>query len=214
MGWCWRFLGEENPDYQFVLHDEDADRVVAAGYTGPIVWDGVDARLPDSFDEAIVQVVNARRTGKPVDTLCAMAAEIPPLERSRGLAAEVLRGMREIAARHGLARIVAPVRPSWKERYPLAPIERYVTWRREDGTLLDPWMRVHERLGARVARRMPQSLRITGTVAEWESWTGMALPETASYVFPRGLAPLQVDREADRCTYWEPNVWVVHPDVV
>ncbi|MGH3343280.1 MAG: hypothetical protein ACRDPK_10440 [Carbonactinosporaceae bacterium] len=121
MGWCWRFLREENLDYQFVLHDE-----------------------------AIVQVVNARRTGKPVNALCAMAAEIPPLERSRGLAAEVLRGMRGIAARHGLARLVAPVRPSWKDRYPLTPIERYVTWRREDGTLLDPWMRVHERLGARV----------------------------------------------------------------
>jgi hypothetical protein len=50
--------------------------------------------------------------------------------------------MRTIAERQGLTHLVAPVRPSLKERYPLAPIERYVQWRREDGQLLDPWMRV------------------------------------------------------------------------
>jgi hypothetical protein len=29
-------------------------------------------------------------------------------------------------------------------------------------------------------------------------------------VFPRCLAPLHVDRDADAGTYWEPNVWIVH----
>ena len=69
------------------------------------------------------------------------------------------------------------MRPSWKERYPLTPIERYVTWRRDDGTLLDPWMRLHERLGARVGPPLPESMLITGTVAEWSSWTGLAFPD-------------------------------------
>jgi hypothetical protein len=107
---------------------------------------------------------------------------------------------------------VAPVRPSSKDRYPLAPIESYVTWRREDGELLDPWMRVHERLGARIATTMPQSLRITGTVEEWTSWTGLAFPVSGSYVFPAGLAPVDIDVEADIGAYWEPNVWMIHPD--
>ena len=121
--------------------------------------------------------------------------------------------MRELARRQGLTRFVAPVRPSWKERYPLTPIERYVRWRRSDGQLLDPWMRLHERLGARVGLPLPRSLRITGSVQEWEAWTGLSLPESGAYVFPHGLAPLQLDREAGHGTYWEPNVWMVHPDV-
>jgi hypothetical protein len=50
-------------------------------------------------------------------------------------------------------------------------------------------------------------------VAEWEAWTGLALPDSGAYVFPDGLAPLRVDREADRATYWEPNVWMVHPEL-
>ena len=126
---------------------------------------------------------------------------------------QLLEAMSELARRHGLQRVVAPVRPSSKHLYPLTPIERYVTWRREDGQLLDPWMRVHERLGARVATPLPESLRITGTVAEWESWTQMAFPESGTYVFPEGLATLDVDREADRGSYWEPNVWMIHPEL-
>jgi hypothetical protein len=58
-------------------------------------------------------------------------------------------------------------------------------------------MRLHERLGARVATALPHSLRITGTVREWETWTDLALPESGAYVFPHDLAPLSVDRDAD-----------------
>jgi hypothetical protein len=38
----------------------------------------------------------------------------------------------------------------------------------------------------------------------------MPFPESGSYVFPAGLAPLGVDREADIGSYWEPNVGLVH----
>ena len=62
----------------------------------------------------------------------------------------------------------------------------------------------------RVLRPAPRSVRITGTVAEWEDWTGMAFPESDEYVFPGGLATLTVDREEDRGLYFEPNVWMVH----
>lgn len=209
----WGHLDEELPDFQFVLYDEAADEVVAEGHTGPLWWSGVDAELPDGIDSAIVQVFERARAGQPVNTLCALAAESPRDGRRRGLAVEILQGMRTLAERHGLTHLVAPVRPSLKEQYPLAPIERYVTWRRDDGQLLDPWMRVHERLGARVATPLPRSMRISGTVAEWESWTGLVFPDSGAYVFPEGLAPLEVDRDADHGAYWEPNVWMVHPDI-
>ena len=93
---------------------------------------------------------------------------------------------------------------------PLIPIDRYAAWRRADGLLFDPWMRVHERLGATVLKPEPRSLRITGTVAEWEEWTSMSFPESGEYWFPRALATLAVDRGSDHAEYWEPNVWMEH----
>ncbi len=102
------------------------------------------------------------------------------------------------------------MRPSLKERYPLAPIERYARWTRPDGQPFDPWIRTHTRRGGEIVAPAPRSMRITGTVAEWEAWTGLDLPDDGEYVFPHGLAPVLVDRGADLGTYWEPNVWIVH----
>jgi hypothetical protein len=41
----------------------------------------------------------------------------------------------------------------------------------------------------------------------------MAFPDSGEYVFPEGLAPVHIDRSTDRGSYWEPNVWMVHPDL-
>jgi hypothetical protein len=49
-----------------------------------------------------------------------------------------------------------------------------------------------------------------GTVAQWEAWTGVALPGSGDFVLPDLLAPLRVDHAADRCIYVEPNVWMEH----
>jgi len=97
-----------------------------------------------------------------------------------------------------------------KERYPTIPIEHYVRWTRDDGSSFDPWIRVHTGIGARIGPAIPESMRITGTVADWESWTKMAFPESGDYVFPNGLAMLHIDRERDAGEYWEPNVWLIH----
>jgi hypothetical protein len=89
-------------------------------------------------------------------------------------------------------------------------MQRYVAWRRPDGTHFDPWLRTHERLGAEIAGVAPRSSSIPGSVAEWEEWAQLAFPETAAYVVPGALVPVEIDRELDTGLYVEPNVWMVH----
>ena len=209
----WGHLDHELPDYQFVLYDDHLDQVVAEGHTGPFRWDGAQQSLPPGIDAVLELILTQHRAGEAPNTLCALAAETPRQNQARGMASQLLNAMRTIATRQRLIHLVAPVRPSLKERYPLTRIERYITWRRNDQQLFDPWMRVHERLGARVATPLPQSMLITGTVEDWEGWTSMAFPESGDYTFPQGLATLAIDRETNRGTYWEPNVWMIHPDI-
>jgi hypothetical protein len=51
---------------------------------------------------------------------------------------------------------------------------------------------------------------ITGTVTEWEQWTGMAFPESGRYVVPDALDLVDISREKDRGTYAETNLWMSH----
>ena len=206
----WPELEHVFPEFQFVLYDDDADEVVAEGYTIPCAWDGTVEGLPAGIDGVVEQGFELRERGGDASALSALAIVVPPKNQERGLSSVMIGGMRTIAAAHGLRHLIAPVRPLLKERYPLTPIERYARWTRDDGLPFDPWLRVHRRLGAELLRPEPRSLRITGSVREWEAWTGMTFPESGEYVFPHGLAPLTIDVEADRGAYWEPNVWMRH----
>ncbi len=122
----------------------------------------------------------------------------------------IIRAMRQLAREAGLQRMIAPVRPNLKHRYPLIPMQNYITWTTADALPFDPWMRVHARLGAHIVNPCNRSMTLGGRVAEWESWTGVAIPGSGEFVLPELLAPLHVDHAADRCTYVEPNVWMEH----
>jgi GNAT superfamily N-acetyltransferase len=203
----WGRLFEEFPSFQFILYD---DEVLGEGHTVPCQWDGTPEGLGEGIDAMIVAAFEAHRTGRPADALCALAAEIRPSFQGRGLARRVIDAMAELTRDAGLAHLIAPVRPSFKARYPITPIEHYVSWTNEAGEAFDPWIRVHLRRGGTIMKPVPRSLRITGTIAEWEQWTGMRFPEDGDYTFPEGLAPMQIDRASDLGSYWEPNVWIVH----
>ncbi|MCZ0982829.1 N-acetyltransferase [Streptomyces diastatochromogenes] len=174
----------------------------AAGTAPPGTWVG-----PGRLDRPRLR--GPRRRPLP-GALCALGIEVAEDHQGRGLSKVLLDAMADTARRAGLGTVLVPVRPTWKERYPLVPIERYAAWTRDDGTPFDPWIRTQVGAGGTIAAASAHSSRITGTVAEWEHWTGLALPEDGEYVFPGGLAPLQVDRARDRGAYWEPGVWITH----
>jgi GNAT superfamily N-acetyltransferase len=201
----WGRLTEERAEFQFHLVDE-GDEILARARSIPLRWNRSVGDLPAGIDGAIARGFDEEEA----NVLCALVIMVPRALQGRGLSAVAVEAMADLARRHGLEALIAPVRPSWKERYPLVPIERYAAWRRPDGLLLDPWMRVHERLGARVLKPEPHSLRITGAVAEWEEWTAMRFPESGEYWFPGGLATVRIDRDGDTGSYWEPNVWMEH----
>jgi GNAT superfamily N-acetyltransferase len=206
----WDQLYTTFPEWQFVLVDAAAGQVLAEGHTIPVAWDGTDTGLGPGIDASIAAGFALRAAGGTPSAVCALAAEIPPRHQGRGLSPVMLRAMAGLATDAGLAHLIAPVRPNLKERYPTIAIGRYAAWTREDGTPFDPWIRVHTRLGARLGPALPRSMSITGSVADWESWTGMRFPETGEYVFPKGLATVHIDRDRDTGQYWEPNVWLIH----
>jgi GNAT superfamily N-acetyltransferase len=196
------------PQYDVLLLDDG--QVVAGGWAVPIQWDGTVATLPDGYDGPLVSAVTDLEDSTPADTLCIMAAAVKADQQGGGLAGKTLAALRERAATAGLQRVIAPVRPALKSRYPLTPMESFARWARSDGLHIDPWIRTHQRLGASILAPAPRSMIITGTVTEWESWAAMAFPESGQYVVPDALDLVTIDREQDRGTYAETNLWMRH----
>jgi GNAT superfamily N-acetyltransferase len=201
----FRALVPRYADFQALFIDRRTNQIIARGRTIPFRWDGTLADLPSGIDALGPRALS--EDGPPT-ALSALAAEVDDAYQGSGLSKLMILTMAALARAHGLRSLVAPVRPNWKDRYPLIPIDRYAAWTRPDGLPFDPWMRVHARLGARILRPAPHSLHIAAPVENWQAWTGMAFPEDGQYVFPHGLAPLAVSGgEGD---YWEPNVWMSH----
>jgi GNAT superfamily N-acetyltransferase len=208
-----RLLGrviEEDAEFQFYAWDDEREEVVAVGMAVPAWWDGDATSLPDGGLDAVVETRFAEGAAEPT-VLSALQILIAPECRRHGLSSRMIGRMAEIGRDHGLDTLIAPVRPTLKDRYPLTPMERYIEWRRADGTHFDPWLRTHERLGAEIVKVAPQSTSSPGSVAEWEEWAQMAFPETGTYVVPGALVPVEIDCERDEGLYVEPNVWMVHP---
>jgi len=203
-----RYFGALFPKHaerQILIVDDRVDEVVARGRTIPFRWEGSLEDLPRGIDATGLRAVDEEA---PPTALSALAAEVLTDYQGRGLSGVLIDAMAAVARRSGLRPLVAPVRPSLKDRYPLIPIDRYVRWRRGDGLPFDPWLRVHARRGGSILRPESESMEITRSISDWEGWVGMPFPDDGDYVFPGGLAPLTANEGVGH--YWEPNVWVLH----
>ncbi len=189
---------------------DDQDQPAATGWGVPIRWTGELTDLPSGYTDTTRRAVELHERGEQPDTFVICGGIVNRQLARRGVAGELIAALRDLPATSALSRVIAPVRPTLKPAYPLIPIETFAGWRRPDGLPLDPWLRTHVRAGGTIIATADRSQAMTGSVAEWESWTGLSLPSTGHYVIPNGLSTLYIDRERDLGTYVEGNVWVRH----
>lgn len=205
----WARFYDELSDTVLVL--VQGDKLIAAGFTVPVIWDGTPENLPESIEAVILNGLHVKRHGLQANTLIPIGALVDSDVQGKGLSAKVLGEMKTLARSLGLTSLVVPVRPTKKSQYPLQSIADYSTWRNSDGYLFDPWLRVHEKLGAEIIHIAESTLEVASSLSNWSTWTNMTFPVSGKYVVPGALMPIIVDTDKDIATYHEPNVWMLHP---
>jgi hypothetical protein len=198
--------------------------------------------LPASMGESEIFTDPARtRTERP-NALSAISITVTREHRSKGLAEVIIGAMKRSAIKENLEMMVVPLRPTRKSEFPTVAMDDYITWpaasisascskeKKVNPNLpYDPWLRKHLQLGAKVAKVASCSMRVEGSVAEWQNWTGLdfrrivdskqAMPfriehgssrQCIKVIFPGGLVPLLYYVEEQWCVYIEPNVWLYH----
>lgn len=200
--------------FQFLAIGRGADSediLLGASHSIPFAWPGLDEdTLPDGgWDHVIETGIAAARTGTRVNALSALAVMVDPDHRQSTVAETLIANMKTTARHHGLDALVVPLRPTRKKDYPLAPFSDYVGWTSASGEPFDPWIRKHCRLGGRMVKVAPRSMRVSAPAGQWEAWTGLRFPVPGPYHVPGALVPVHFD-ENGIGTYVEPNLWVRH----
>jgi len=200
----------ELAEFMVALLDDEGG-VVARGLSVPFVWDGEDASLSDrGWDAVLEQAADDLDRGRAATAVAALEITIAQAHQGRGLTGQMIRGLIDNARRLGFGDLVGPVRPVGKVAEPHTAMAVYAARTRPDGAPVDPWLRAHWRAGGRTVGVCTHSMRIPGSLAEWEDWTGVRFESSGPHVVPGGLVPVMVDIARDEAVYVEPNVWVHH----
>ncbi len=209
----WMKFIELFREYQLLLVHEDD--ILAVVNTVPLSFKESLDRLPDEgWDWGVEKSVRDHENGAEPNTLMGVQIVVNREHQGKGLSSAAVEEMKRIASGMGLERLILPARPSEKSRYPLIPIEEYITWKNEDGLPFDSWLRVHVRSGGEIIGVCSRAMQIPGSIAQWREWTGMEFPGSGSYIVPGALNPVSMDLESDRGLYVEPNVWIIHDRLV
>jgi GNAT superfamily N-acetyltransferase len=186
----------------------DGSQVVGFLNSVPLPFLGDDDLPEEGWDWAMEAAT--RRLVTESTVACGIQIVIDPDLHGQGYARAMVSHMKETAAAHGCDRLYVPIRPTRKSEYPTESMREYAQRVTEGGEPFDPWQQVHVSLGAKVIGPCDLAMVISGTVAEWEEWTGLGFDSDGEVTVPGALAPVTVDIEADLITYVEPNLWLRH----
>ncbi|MFG2297548.1 N-acetyltransferase [Streptomyces sp. NPDC048603] len=201
---------KELPEY--VLIATEGDTVVARAFSVPFAQhaEGRGELPARGWDQVLLWAFSDLRHEREPDTVSAIEISVARDRQGEGLSGRMLAALRENARSRGYAEVVAPVRPNAKPAEPDASIHEYAYRTREDGLPHDPWLRVHVRAGGVIDSVAPASMTISGSLAEWRSWTGLPFDQAGPVRVPGALVPVDCDPEQGFAVYVEPNVWVRH----
>jgi GNAT superfamily N-acetyltransferase len=206
------YLKEHFSAHCLLAIDRQTGKAVAKAHSVPLSHaDPIDEGLPEAgWDWAIRQSAHDRLRGTTPVIASALEILVRPDLRGSGLSSVMLTAMRENIAKLGFRDLVAPVRPTGRQGQIFTPIDEYAHSTRPDGLPVDPWLRVHARLGGRIVNVAHASMVMPGTLAQWREWTGLPFDQDGPVEVPHALVPVHCDLTQDTAVYVEPNVWVHH----
>ena len=194
------------PEYQLCLVDTETDYPVAVANSVPFACSGPHELPAEGWDWVVETAV--RTKDKRPNMLGGLAVSVPAIHRSKGYARVMIRSLIDLAKSKGLNGVVVPVRPTAKAQHPWVPIADYMSWTDEIGRPYDPWLRSHVSVGGKLIGPCERSIVVREPVAFWESWSKVRFERSGDYTIEGALAPVEIDLDAQRGTYEEPNVWV------
>ncbi|MEZ5929899.1 MAG: hypothetical protein R3C55_15640 [Parvularculaceae bacterium] len=193
-------------DFHFFILDSDTGEAAAVNVNVPLCWDKMPSDLP-TYNGLLERCLVESRAGKHPTALVGILGAVAPKYQGHGISNLLLTATSKILHEHAISSYLSPVRPSNKQLYPNFSFDEFLSWRTDDGDLVDPWLNHFIRIGAQRLGVAYDAITMTAPLTKWTEWTGMLFPVTGDYVIPGGHRLLRVDREKGVATYAEDHLW-------
>lgn len=205
----WEKMITYYKEYQLLfLHD---GKIVCVFNCMPMNLDITDEELPEeAFNWGLEKGIKDFEDGKEINAALGVQIIIPSEYQGKGISSIAVVEIKKICAQKGIKKLIIPIRPTLKSKYPINDMDNYINWKNVKGLPFDPWLRVHVKQKGKIIRTCKSAVEIKGTIKQWEGWTNMKFPESGWYVVKGALCPIKIDTEKNLGIYIEPNVWVSH----
>ena len=188
-----KMIGYFNEYQLLFLHN---DKIICVFNCMPMNHDFSDEELPeDAFDWGLEKGIKDFEDGKEINAALGVQVIISKEYQGKGLSSIAVVEIKNMCAKMGIRKLIIPVRPTLKSKYPINDIDNYIKWKNEKRLPFDPWLRVHIEQNGKIIKVCNEALKIKGTVKQWEKWTQMSFPESGMYVVEGALCPIRIDRE-------------------
>ncbi len=115
-----------------------------------------------------------------------MAVVISKKHLGKGISSKIINNLKKLAKSYAYSNLIFPVRPTLKSQYPTISMDDYINWKK-DNLPFDPWLRVHIKIGAEILKVANPSMKVRGTVSDWQRKDGYAFRRKQQIYYSRCL---------------------------
>ena len=205
----WPKLEEYYPECQLYLLNKEG-QLIGFMNTIPIFWEGALKTLPDEgwdwlLEKGIQDYENKVKTNFLGGLQIIVTKEHLGQVNSRLL----LREGKRIQRKHGFDKLIIPIRPTFKSKFPNMAMSTYLNYK-EEGQIYDPWIRTHLKGGAKVIKVCNKSMSVTAEIPFWEKLMNKKIESSGYYLVDGALNPVKLELEKNVGCYEEEKNWLYY----
>jgi GNAT superfamily N-acetyltransferase len=203
----WNKLEEYFPEYQVFLLDKK-NHIIGFSNTIPFSWKRKISQLPDTgWDWLIEKGIDDHEKGAAPNCLGGLQVGISKHYQGKGYSKIIIKEVINICKISGYKHFVIPLRPTYKSRYPLISMKKYIRWKKGN-KIFDPWIRTHINCGAKIIKLCKKSMTFTGSIKDWREWSGIDIIDNGKYIIEGALKPVFINVKKNKGVYYDENIWI------